>query len=372
MNNARSTALVAAGVLVATAALAAAIGAIAWPEGSPAGSPMDAGMHMMGGSPMSDSAMMHGSGSGGMDHGAAAPQQGVPDATAVKGGTRLRHRVDGDTWVFELTAKAVKWEIQPGVRVTAWTYNGLVPGPEIRVPYGQKVRVIVRNDLPDPTAVHWHGLAVPNAMDGVPGVTQDPVRPGETFTYEFAAVPTARSSRGGTFLYHSHHDEDRQVGLGLSGSFVIEPRQAQAYDVERTLLLGEWNLDRRTGETRPPMQMEGAFPNYFTINGKAFPATERIVARRGDRVLLRVVGGMQFSHPMHLHGMSFTVVAKDGAPLQAPYEADVIDVAPGERYDLAFVADRSGKWVFHCHIGHHLTNDGEAPGGLLTVVDVRS
>jgi FtsP/CotA-like multicopper oxidase with cupredoxin domain len=125
-----------------------------------------------------------------------------------------------------------------------------------------------------------------------------------------------------------------------------------------------------TGDTRPAMQMEGAFPNYFTINGKAFPATEPINVRRGQRVLLRIVGGMQFTHPMHLHGMSFKVIAKDGAPLPSPHEADVIDVAPGERYDVTFTADAPGKWVFHCHIGHHLTNDGKGPGGLLTVVDV--
>ena len=205
-----------------------------------------------------------------------------------------------------------------------------------------------------------------------PGVVgQQPVlAPGESFTYEFRALPTADSSRGGTFMYHSHFDEDRQVGLGLSATFVIEPPGKPAFDVDRTIFLGEWNLDTATGETRPPMQMEGQFPNFFTIGGKAFPATEPIAVRRGQRVLLRIVGGMQFTHPMHLHGMSFRVVAKDGAPLPSPYEADVIDVAPGERYDVLFTADAPGKWVFHCHIGHHLTNDGEAPGGLLTVVEV--
>jgi len=306
----------------------------------------------------------------GMAHGAAAPQEGVPNATASRGGRPLGHTTDGDTWVFDLTTRPVKWEIVPGVRVTAWTYDGTVPGPEIRVPYGQKVRVVVKNELPEPTTVHWHGIAVPNAMDGVPDVTQEPIEPGQSFTYEFRAIPTADSSSGGTFMYHSHFEEDRQVGLGLSASFVIEPQTTPAYDVERTIFLGEWNLDPTTGTTRPPMQMEGALPNYFTINGKSFPATETIKVNQGDRVLLRVVGGMQFTHPMHLHGMSFNVVAKDGAPLPEPYEADVVDVAPGERYDLLFTADAPGKWVFHCHIGHHLTNNGESPGGLLTVVEV--
>ena len=371
MNN-RSTLYLAAGaVLVAALALTLAVVATVRAGGDREGSPTSSMQDWMsdempgdGGGHAMDGAMA------GMEHGAAASREGVPDATAARGGQPLSYTTDGDTWVFRLTAKAVKWEILPGVRVTAWTYNGTVPGPEIRVPYGQKIRVVVRNDLPDPTTVHWHGIAVPNAMDGVPDVTQKPIEPGASFTYEFRALPTADSSKGGTFMYHSHFDEDRQVGLGLSAPFVIEPPSKPAYDLERTILLGEWNLDPQTGDTRPPMQMEGSFPNYFTINGKAFPATEPIKVKRGQRVLMRVVGGMQFTHPMHLHGMSFKVVAKDGAPLASPYDADVVDVAPGERYDLLFTASRPGKWVFHCHIGHHLTNDGEGPGGLLTVIEV--
>ena len=362
--NARSTFYLASGaVLVAALSLALAVVATVRAGDDPASPPQVDQATKMSGHAM-------GSGMSGMEHGAAAPQEGVPNATAARGGRTLAHSTDGDIWVFRLTARAVKWEILPGVRVTAWTYNGTVPGPEIRVPYGQKVRVLVENDLTEPTTVHWHGIAVPNAMDGVPDVTQKPIEPGQSFTYEFRAIPTADSSRGGTFMYHSHFDEDRQVGLGLSAPFVIEPPTKPAIDVERTVFLGEWNLDRASGDTRPPMQMEGAFPNYFTINGKAFPATEPINVRRGQRVLLRIVGGMQFNHPMHLHGMSFKVVAKDGAPLASPYDADVIDVAPGERYDVVFTADKPGKWVFHCHIGHHLTNNGESPGGLLLVVDV--
>lgn len=120
------------------------------------------------------------------------------------------------------------------------------------------------------------------------------------------------------------------------------------------------------------MEMEGALPNFFTLNGKSFPATETIQARRGDRVLLRLVGAGQFEHPMHLHGVDFRVVGKDGHPVpeQAQISSDVVQVAPGERYDISFTASEPGKWVFHCHIGHHLTNDGDDPGGLLLVVDV--
>jgi len=303
-------------------------------------------------------------------HGAPAPTDGVPDATATRGGEVLAPRVENGVWMYELQTKPVRWEILPGTRVTAYTYNGTVPGPEIRVPYGQRIRILVKNDLPDPTTVHWHGLAVPNAMDGVPDVTQDPIEPGGTFTYEFDAIPAGRDSKGGTFLYHSHFEEDRQVGLGLAGALVIEEPDPVRYDVERTIMIGEWALDTATGETRPPMEMEGSLPNFFTLNGKAFPATETISANRGDRVLLRLVGAGQFEHPMHLHGTDFRIVAKDGHPIGQPLAADVVQVAPGERYDIAFTATEPGKWVFHCHIGHHLTNDGDDPGGLILVVDV--
>ncbi len=304
-------------------------------------------------------------------HGAPASPQGVPEATRSQGGRIDRGRLEGGVRVFRLSVEPVRWEILPGVRVTALSYGGTVPGPELRMRYGERVRVVVENMLSEPTTVHWHGLAVPNAMDGVPDVTQRPIEPGETFTYEFRAIPAGRDSQGGTFLYHSHFEEDRQVGLGLSGALVIEPPVPERYDVERTLMIGEWAHDSTTGETRPPMEMEGQLPNFFTINGKSFPATETIRAKRGDRVLLRLLGAGQFTHPMHLHGTDFRIVAKDGHPVTGPkLAADVVQVAPGERYDIAFTATEPGKWVFHCHIGHHLTNDGESPGGLLLVVDV--
>lgn len=349
--NPRSTSWIAIGALFAAAG-ALALAVVATIRASDEDSAAAAGMAEMG------------------EHGASAPTEGVPDAAATRGGEVLEPRIENGVWVYELQTKAVRWEILPGTKVTAFTYNGTVPGPEIRVPYGQRVRMVVKNDLPDPTTVHWHGIAVPNAMDGVPGVTQDPIEPGGIFTYEFEAIPAGRDSKGGTFLYHSHFEEDRQVGLGLAGALVIEEPDPVRYDVERTIMIGEWALDAATGETRPPMEMEGSFPNFFTLNGKSFPATETIEAKRGDRVLLRLVGAGQFEHPMHLHGTDFRIVAKDGHPVEQPLAADVVQVAPGERYDIAFTATEPGKWVFHCHIGHHLTNDGEDPGGLILVVDV--
>ena len=356
--NQRSTYwLAAAGLLVAMFALGIAIVAVVRVGDSSSNATDGTGMSMSGSASM-------------MAHMAAAPMDGVPDAVEVRGGQPLAHTVDNGVWVFKLDAKPVLWKILPGTSVTAWTYNGVVPGPEIRVPYGQRVRIVVKNDLLDDTTVHWHGIDVPNAMDGVPGVTQAPIKPGGSFTYEFAARPAGLDSAGGTFMYHSHVDEDRQFGLGLSGVFVIEPKQPQGYDVEKTVVIQEWNLNAQTGATRPAMEMEGMLPNFFTLNGKSYPATETVKVKRGQRVLFRLVGAGSLSHPMHLHGTDFTVVAKDGHPLASPYKADVIQVGSGERYDIAFSFDRPGKWVFHCHIGHHLTNDGAGPGGLLMVVDV--
>ena len=155
-----------------------------------------------------------------------------------------------------------------------------------------------------------------------------------------------------------------------AGAFVIEPKQPPSYDVDKTIVIQEWNLDAATGATRPAMEMTGMLPNFFTLNGKSYPATETVKMRVGQRALFRLIGAGSLSHPMHLHGTDFTVVAKDGHRLPAAYEADVIQVGSGERYDIAFTPDRPGKWVFHCHIGHHLTNDGKDPGGLLMVVNV--
>lgn len=303
-------------------------------------------------------------------HMAPAPMKGVPDASATNGGRPLAHTLESGVWIFRLKATPVRWPILPDRRVIAWAYNGTVPGPEIRVPYGQRVRIVVENDLPEETTVHWHGIDVPNAMDGVPDVTQPPIEPGDSFTYEFAAVPAGRDAAGGTFFYHSHVDEDRQMGLGLSGAFVIEPRQPRRYDVEKTIVIQEWTMNPTSGETWPAMEMSGMLPNFFTLNGKSYPATETVNMEVGQSALFRLVGAGAFTHPMHLHGTDFTVVAKDGHPLSSPFEADVIQVASGERYDIAFAPQRPGKWVFHCHIGHHLTNDGKGPGGLLMVVDV--
>lgn len=292
--------------------------------------------------------------------------ENVPLATDNQGGQPLAYQEENGVKVFKITARTVRWPILDGVTVTALTYNGTVPGPLIRVTEGDRVRVVLKNELDDPTTIHWHGVEVPNTMDGVPGVTQDPVQPGETFTYEFEAKPA------GTFWYHSHFEGDVQVGAGLYAPFIIDPKEPVLIkpDVDATLMLGEWLV--RGGQTFAPMPMAGMEPNYFTINGKAFPATERINVKKGQLIRLRLVGTGQLIHPMHLHGLPFKIVATDGHPVPEAVQLtkDTLSVAPGERYDIEFVATEPGQWILHCHILHHTTNDNVEPGGLMLVVNV--
>ena len=296
----------------------------------------------------------------------AIPSMGVPYATATTGAQPLDYVLDGDTKVFTLTAEVVEWPIMEGVTMTAYTYNGMVPGPLLRVTAGDKVRVVLQNRLPEATSIHWHGIMVPNSMDGVAGVTQSAVQPGETFTYEFVAKPA------GSFMYHSHTASDKQVALGLYAPFIIDPAQPESAppDVDVVMMLSEARVV--DGQTYAAMPMAGAEPNYFLINGKAFPATETIPVKQGDRVRIRFMGIGQLVHPMHLHGMPFKIVATDGYPVPeaAQLTKDTVLVAPGERYDVEFVASEPGQWMLHCHILHHTTNDGVEPGGLMMVFDV--
>jgi manganese oxidase len=192
---------------------------------------------------------------------------------------------------------------------------------------------------------------------------------GATYTYEFT-IPDSP----GTFFYHPHSAGDRQQALGLHGAFIIDvPQAAPGYDQEYTIQLGEWRMTN--GETMPAMELAGMLPNFFTINGKAFPATETINAKVGERILVRFIGSGQFIHPMHIHGGPFQIVGTDGYPVPegARLTKDTVLVGPGERYDVVWEAREPGKWLIHCHIAHHITNDGAevgGGGGLTMVIDV--
>jgi len=286
----------------------------------------------------------------------------------ARGDQPLAARDAGGVKEFDLTASVVRWNILPDVTVLAYAFNEQVPGPRLALSQGDRVRITVRNDLPEPTTVHWHGLDIPNQMDGPAEVTQDPIPVGGSFTYEFTV------NQAGTFFYHSHAAADRQQALGLYGALVVaptEPEPAVAADV--VVQLGEWTV--RDGYTFPAMPMEGLLPNFFTINGKSWPATNTVRVRVGDQVRLRFIGSGAFAHPMHIHGGPFQIIATDGNPVPAGAQVtkDTVNVSPGERYDVLWTARQPGRWLVHCHINHHLTNDGaeqDGAGGLTMVIDV--
>jgi FtsP/CotA-like multicopper oxidase with cupredoxin domain len=277
----------------------------------------------------------------------------------------------GQTRRFELSVQETAWELLPGVTTAAVTFNGTVPGPEIRVTEGDTVEVAVTNALDEPTSIHWHGLHVPNDQDGVSGVTQDPIAPGETYTYRFTAP------HAGTFMYHAHGPNSReQIDRGLYAPFIIDPPGGDAIgaDKEVTLTIGNWMIGDGAGEM-PGMDMGDDASmsmeyDYFTINGKSYPATEAIEVAQGELVRLRFLNPSQTIHPMHLHGMDMAIIAKDGEPLPEPQRINTLDLAQGETYDVVFLADNPGTWVLHCHDLHHASNAGAEPGGLIVPIVV--
>ena len=290
----------------------------------------------------------------------------------AKGDRPLEPRVENGVKVFNLEVSVIRWHILPNVAVDAFAYNDQIPGPRIRITQGDRVRIVVHSNLPESTTVHWHGLVLPNKMDGPAFITQPPIESGGSYIYEFSA------DQAGTFFYHSHDHPDRQQALGLYGAFIIDPKDPQKdepkADLEYVIQLQEWLY--REGLTYPAMLMEGGLPNYFTINGRAYPATDVIPMKVGQTIKLRFIGtSNNFIHPMHVHGGPFTVVARDGVTLapSARYDADTINLGPGQRYDVLWPARRPGKWLIHCHIPHHAENDNveeQGGGGLMMLLDV--
>jgi FtsP/CotA-like multicopper oxidase with cupredoxin domain len=306
------------------------------------------------------------------DMAAADPRLITYEAPAsARGDQPLAPRMDGAVKVFDLDASVIRWNILPWKTVTAYAINQQVPGPRLDLTEGDRVRINFTNHLPDSSTMHWHGLIVPNRMDGPGYITQIPVAPGGRYVYEFLV------QQSGTYFYHSHTKPDRQQAFGLYGALIIKPRSGTSseppVDVDYVVQLQEWL--NRDGLTYPAMIMEGALPNYFTINGKAYPATDTIRVRVGQRIKFRIIGtNNNFIHPMHMHGGPFTVVARDGIPLgSAGFQADVVNVGPGQRYDVIWPAREAGKWIFHCHIPHHTLNNNveeQGGGGLTLLVDV--
>lgn len=250
---------------------------------------------------------------------------------------------------FHLIVEPCKHEMAPGMVINAWCYNGQTPGPTIEAVEGDRVRIYVTNKLPEPTAVHWHGVILPSGMDGVAGLTQRGIAPGDTFLYEFTL------KQHGTQMYHSHGDEMTQIGLGTMGFFIIHPRKREPkIDRDFAIFLNEWFVD--PGSTTPNPNVMTDF-NLFTFNSRAFPGTAPLVAKTGDRVRVRFGNVGQESHPIHLHGHSFKIVATDGGdiPESAQWPETTVTVFPGQTRDIEFIAN-PGDWAFHCHRRHHPMN----------------
>ncbi len=268
--------------------------------------------------------------------------------------------------VFHLIAEEFEHEFAPGLKAKCWGYNGRTPGPTIEVVEGDRVRIYVTNRLPEPTSVHWHAILVPNGMDGVSGLTQKSIAPGETFKYEFTL------QQNGTGMYHPHFDEMTQMGLGMMGMFVIHPRKPQSPGIDRdfVIMLSEWRID--PGSYRPnPTEMTDF--NVLTFNSKAFPGTAPLIAKVGERVRIRIgnLGAMEH-HPIHLHGYQFRITETDGGQVDqgGQQPATTVLVPVGTTQTIEFVADEPGDWALHCHMTHHVMN--QMGHGLPNMIGVKT
>lgn len=262
--------------------------------------------------------------------------------------TALEPAMDGDVKVFEVTCSDTEWEVSEGMKIPVMAYNNIVPGPEIRVTEGDRVRLVLTNQMKQSTAVHFHGCLVPNEVDGVPFITQPVVKTGQTFAYEFTA------KNPGSHMYHSHHNAAEQVTKGLLGPFIIEPKnksQDPAHDSDYTLIMNDSALG-------------------MTFNGKSFPDTQPIIATLGERIRIRYMNEGLMIHPMHLHGIEQVVFAKDGWNYKDPWTCDTLNVAPGERYDVLVTAHSPGVWAFHCHILTH-AESSHGMFGMVTALIVK-
>ena len=266
-------------------------------------------------------------------------------------GWTLPWRMNGDWKEFHLVAEPVVREIAPGMKAYLWGYNGQSPGPTIEAVEGDKMRIYVTNRLPEHTAVHWHGQRLPNGMDGVGGLTQPQIKPGQTFVYEF------QLRRAGTFMYHPHADEMTQMAMGMMGLFIVHPRDPAERRVDRdyAFLLNAFDIE--PGSYVPKVNTMLEF-NLWTWNSRAFPGIDPFVASKGDKMRIRVGNLTMTNHPIHIHGHEFTVTGTDGGwvPPGSAWPEVTVDIAVGQMRAIEFVADEPGDWAVHCHKSHHTMN----------------
>ena len=279
-----------------------------------------------------------------------APAAGSYRPVRTLNGWTLPHRIVDGVKEFHLVAEEIEHEFAPGCRAKCWGYNGTTPGPTIEAVEGDRVRIYVTNRLAEHTSVHWHGLLLPSGMDGVGGLSQPQIQPGETYVYEF----TLRQH--GSHMYHPHADEMVQMAVGMMGMFVIHPRNGEPEPIDRdyVILLHNWAL--HPGTYRPDPSVMQDF-DLWTMNSKVFPAIEPLVARSGERVRVRIGNLSMWNHPIHMHGVQFLVTGSDGGRwpkgLWRPETTEIVGV--GQTRDLEFVAV-PGDWAFHCHMSHHTMN----------------
>ncbi len=280
------------------------------------------------------------------------PNTGMPymPVTTLNGWS-LPWRMNAGVKEFHLVAEPVKREMAPGMIANLWGYNGQSPGPTIEVVEGDRVRIFVTNRLPEVTSVHWHGQRLPNGMDGVSGLTQAPIQPGKTYVYEFEA------KRAGTFMYHPHADEMTQMAMGMMGSWITHPKNPNLHKVDRdfVFLLNSYDIDPGSYAPRTNTMLDF---NLWSFNSRVFPGIAPFVAKKGDKVRIRVGNLTMTNHPIHLHGHEFEVTGTDGGwvPKTARWPEVTTDVAVGQMRAIEFVASELGDWSFHCHKSHHTMN----------------
>ncbi len=269
----------------------------------------------------------------------------------VPNGAKLPWKMENGVKVFHLIAEPVKREFAPGLIVNCFGYNGVTPGPMIEAVEGDRVRIYVTNRLPEGTSVHWHGMHLPSGMDGVAGLSQPKIKPGETYAYEFTLRQT------GTLMYHPHFDEMVQIAMGMQGFFIIHPKDPEELRVDRdfAIFLHEWFIKPGTATPDPTVMLDF---NVFTFNSKVFPATDHLPVRLGDRVRIRLGNLSMNSHPIHIHGHKFWVAGTDAGPIPQSgwWPENSVNVPVGTTRDIEWLADNPGDWAFHCHKSHHLMN----------------
>lgn len=280
---------------------------------------------------------------------------GVPVTPSVQ--TLMGEKL-GNTRVYYLTASQFtqKFANFPIQTAQFWGYNGSTPGPTLIAYEGEQVRVVLKNELPEPTSIHFHGMHQPIEADGVAGISQpNPIQPGDTYTYEFTP------GHAGTFAYHSHTSSAKQELRGLDGFFLILSQRTDAswwVDRDFAMVLQQFAPPGEGELVEPFPPGTGDFP-FSTINGKTGEASGgALCINEGERVRIRIYNASNLSHPMHLHGHDFEVVSKNGhpVPLAARVKETTQAVAPGEFFEIEFDADNPGNWIFHCHVPHHTAN----------------